>query len=218
MIRDVLKTHKSKDDVPSFFRENGHTLSDLQDITNGFNNFFAGIGPELAGAIPQSGQSFQSFLNEPEADSFQFSYVHPTLILKLCSKIKPKTSSGPDFISSKVMKVIIPFILDPFCHLLNLSFETGYIPKEFKIAKVVPVFKSGEQDDFNNYRPISLLSCFSKLFEKVVAQQMVYFLNHRDLLYIHQYGFRQKRLQPVHFTSGAVTFNEGKYCSNFANR
>ena len=130
-------------------------------------------------------------MGEPEPDNFHFSHVHPTLIMKLCSKLKPKTSSGPDHISTKVLKIIIPFILDPFCHLLNLSFETGFIPNEFKIAKVVPVFKSGERDDFNNYRPISLLSCFSKLFEKVVAQQVMYFINHRDILYMHQYGFQK---------------------------
>ena len=130
-------------------------------------------------------------MGEPEPDNFHFSHVHPTLIMKLCSKLKPKTSSGPDHISTKVLKIIIPFILEPFCHLLNLLFETGFIHNEIKIAKVVPVFKSGERDDFNNYRPISLLSCFSKLFEKVVAQQVMYFINHRDILYMHQYGFRK---------------------------
>ena len=188
-IREVLGTKKSKNDVPSFFRENGDIISDLPSIANGFNNFFSGIGPELADKIPKSNKSFESFMGEPEPDNFHFSHVHPTLIMKLCSKLKPKTSSGPDHISTKVLKIILPFILDPFCHLLNLSFETGFIPNEFKIAKVVPVFKSGERDDFNNYIPISLLSCFSKLFEKVVAQQVMYFINHRDILYMHQYGF-----------------------------
>lgn len=133
----------------------------------------------------------QSYLGEPEPDNFEFSHVHPSLVLKLCSKLKPKTSSGPDGISSKLLKAIIPIIIQPFCHLLNLSFKTGYIPNEFKVAKVVPVFKSGERDDFNNYRPISLLSSFSKLFEKVVAMEVLRFINHRDILYIHQYGFRK---------------------------
>ena len=197
-----FRGEKSKDDIHSFFQENGDIISDLPSIANGFKNLFSGVGSQLADALPKSNQSFQGFLGEPEPDNFHFSHVHPTLIIKLCSKLKPKTSSGPDTISTKVMKVIIPFILDPFCHLLNLSFETGFILNEFKMAKVVPVFKSGERNDFNNYRPISLLSCFSKLFEKVVAHQVMKFINHRDILYTHQYGFLKKHntIHPVmHF-------------------
>ena len=156
-----------------------------------FNNFFSGIGPESANAIPHSNISFESYLGVPEPDTFQFSHVHHTLILEMCAKLKPKLSSGPDCISSKLLKIIMPIIIEPFCHLINLSFETGFIPDQFKTAKVVPVFKSGERDDYNNYRPISLLSSFSKLFEKIVAKQVMYFINHRDLLYMHQYGFRK---------------------------
>ena len=190
-IREVMRTKKNKDEIPSFFRENGNVISDLSDITNGFNNFFAGIGPELANAIPQSQVSFQNFLGNPEPDTFQFSHVHQSLVLEICRKLKPKLSSGPDFISTKLLKLIMPIIIEPFCHLINLSFDTGYIPNQLKIAKVVPIFKSGDRNDFNNYRPISLLSSFSKLFEKIVAKQMMSFINHRDLLYIHQYGFRK---------------------------
>ena len=74
--------------------------------------------------------------------------------------------------------------------MINLSLETGFIPREFKIAKIVPVFKEGNRHDFNNYRPISLLSSFSKLFEKIVAKQLLRYLHINDILYKHQYGFR----------------------------
>ena len=64
------------------------------------------------------------------------------------------------------------------------------VPKEFKIAKVVPIFKEGDCHDFNNYRPISLLSSFSKLMEKIVSKQLLRFLHIHSILYEHQYGFR----------------------------
>ena len=208
-IREVMGTKKNKDEIPSFFRENGHIITELTEITKGFNNFFSGIGPQLADAIPRSDTSFESFLGNPEPDTFMFSHVHQKLILEICSKLKPKASSGPDLISSKLLKTIMPIIVETFCHLINLSFKTGYIPKQFKLAKVVPIFKSGERDDFNNYRPISLLSSFSKLFEKIVAMQVLHFLNHRDLFYIHQYGFRKG-----HSTSHPVYhFLDKIYCS-----
>ena len=72
-----------------------------------------------------------------------------------------------------------------------MSFQTGYIPKQFKIAKVIPIYKSGDKHVFTNYRPISLLSNFSKLLEKIVARQVFQFLNKFKLLYILQYGFRK---------------------------
>ena len=78
----------------------------------------SGIGPQLANAIPDSNDTFESFLGVPEPDSFQFSHVHHSLILDICGKLKPKTSSGPDFISSKLLKIIIPIIVEPFCHLI----------------------------------------------------------------------------------------------------
>ena len=94
-------------------------------------------------------------------------------------------------------------IITPLHHLINLSLETGYVPREFKIAKVVPVFKSGDKHNYNNYHPISLLSSFSKLMGKVVARQIIGFLQFNNLLYKHQYGFRENHScsQPVlHFT------------------
>ena len=79
----------------------------------------------------------------------------------------------------------------PLCHLFNLSFQTGYIPIQFKTARVVPVFKSGDKHDFSNYRPISLLSSLSKILEKIVAKQMVGFLKKHSILFSNQYGFRK---------------------------
>ena len=117
--------------------------------------------------------------------------------------MKPKSSTGADFISTKLLKQIAPMIITPLYFLINLSLETGYVPREFKIAKVVPVFKSGDKHDYTNYRPISLLSSFSKLMEKVVARQLVGFLKFHNLLYKHQYGFRANHncSQPVlHFS------------------
>ena len=82
-----------------------------------------------------------------------------------------------------------PAQMDKNKYFVGLSFN---IPREFKIAKIVPVYKDGDCHDFNNYRPISLLSSFSKLLEKIVAKQLVRFLHVNDIIYKHQYGFRAK--------------------------
>ena len=60
--------------------------------------------------------------------------------------VKTKNSSGPDKISSNLLKSIMPVIMTPICHLFNLSFKSGYIPTILKTAKIVPIFKTGETD------------------------------------------------------------------------
>ena len=195
--------NKQKDQIPNFFRCNGQTITDYLEITNGFNTFFSQVGPKLASDIPPSNANFKDYLPPSNPINFEFSRISETDILYICSQLKPKNSSGVDFISNNLLKHIAHLIITPLHYLINLSLESGYIPREFKIAKVVPVFKDGDQHDFNNYRPISLLSSFSKLMEKVVARQLTGFINTHNLLYKHQYGFRAKHntSHPVlHFT------------------
>ena len=190
VIREVIGTSKHKDQIPTFFVKNGQVISDCLEIVNGFNGFFAGIGPKLAAEIGPSDISFESYLTNNTTSSFEFSRISEIDILYICKQLKPKLSSGADFISTKLLKQIAPLIITPLHHLINLSLETGFVPKELKIAKIVPVFKDGDCHDFNNYRPISLLSSFSKLFEKIVAKQLLRYLHINDILYKHQYGFR----------------------------
>ena len=173
------------------------------DIANGFNNFFSQIGPNLTSEIPESDSTYEDSLKDSNPVSFNFSKILEMDILRTCDQLKPKLSSGEDFISNKLLKEIAPIIITPLHYLINISLETGYIPGEFKIAKIVPIFKDGDCHLFTNYRPISLLSSFAKLLEKIVAKQLTGFLNSHNILYKHQYGFRHKHntSQPVlHFT------------------
>ena len=190
LLEKFLAQKKQKDQIPEFFRDNGEIISEYLDIANGFNNFFAGLGPKLTSEIGNSNIEYRTFLPDNNPVSFEFSRISEIDIINICKQLKPKVSTGADFISNKLLKIIAPIIITPLHHLINLSLETGFVPKEFKIAKVVPVFKSGDCHDYNNYRPISLLSAFSKLLEKVVARQILRFLNAHNIIYKHQYGFR----------------------------
>ena len=93
------------------------------------------------------------------------------------------------------MKDISDITATPFLTLLiNQSLQSGIFPDKLKIAKVVPIFKAGKDniDSYvHNYRPISLLSCFSKIFERVVYNQLYNHLQLNKLLYDSQYGFRK---------------------------
>ena len=102
--------------------------------------------------------------------------------------------------------------------LFNKSFSTGYVPLCLKLAKIVPVYKSGEATDCNNYRPISLLSTYGKLMEKVVAPQILAHLNRNSILSDFQFGFRPKHstIHPVTLFCDHIykSFLEGKYVAS----
>ena len=89
-----------------------------------------------------------------------------------------------------VLSKVTDQIVKPLDHIFNLSFSSGIFPSEMKTAKVIPVFKSGNRSDFSNYRPISLLSQFSKILEKLFNLRLEQFLISNEILSNCQYGFR----------------------------
>ena len=76
---------------------------------------------------------------------------------------------------------------------MNLSIINGVVPNELKVAKVVPIYTSGDRRLINNYRPVSVLPCFSKILEKLMYNRISNFIHKHNLLNEYQFGFRQKR-------------------------
>ena len=110
--------------------------------------------------------------------------------MQFIKALKPKNSAGADLMSSKLLKYVGNTICPVLTHLLNISFRTGCFPSQLKLAKVVPVLKAENCHQFTNYRPISLLSSVSKIFEKCAAWQLIEYLNAQKIIYNNQYGFR----------------------------
>ena len=167
LIRQIIGAKSERSQIPDYFKVNSGIIKDKLDIAN---DFFSKIGPNLASEISDSEVTFDSYLSDNNPVSFNFSKISEMDILRTCNQLKPKLSSGIDFISNKLLKDIAPIVITPLYYLINLSFETGFVPGEFKIANIIPIFKDGDCHNFTNYRPISLLSSFAKLMEKIVAK------------------------------------------------
>ena len=93
--------------------------------------------------------------------------------------------------SAKLIKPIIDILTPPFTYITNVSFTEGVFPSELKIAQVLPLYKSNDPMLFNNYRPNSLLPFFSKLFERLMYDRLIDFIEKHRLLYQYQFGFRK---------------------------
>ena len=197
LIKEILGTKNSSFNIPETFTVEGKVFTGAAEIAEGFNEFFSTVGPNLSSLIPDSGDDFEKYLNNPVDETFIFAKVTKEKIYETLGRLKGKNSSGCDKISTNLLKDILPLIVDALVHLFNLSLTTGYIPDNYKCARVIPIYKLNtyskeDTTQFTNYRPISLLSCFSKLLEKLVSSQMFLYLNKYNILYKHQYGFRPK--------------------------
>ena len=106
--------------------------------------------------------------------------------------LKNKGSNGHDGINNKIIKLSLPVISVRFCSLFNQCVKSGYFPQGLKVAKVIPLFKGGLKDSLENYRPISLLSSLSKIFERIIFNRMYNFANKQKILMKNNLDFKRK--------------------------
>ncbi|XP_072037093.1 uncharacterized protein [Amphiura filiformis] len=159
-LNDILGRN-NKHPLPSFFYDdNAHQeqIIDQNIIANKFNSYFANVGPSLARKIQTRGSNFHTFLhniNSPNNSLF-FTPTDPEEIIDICRSFKSGKSSGFDEIQPDIVKYVRSIISSPLSHIINLSLTTGIVPNQFKMAKVIPIFKNDDRHKFCNYRPISI--------------------------------------------------------------
>ena len=155
-----------------------------------FNKFFVNMASDTVKNINPSPKSPTVKIRQ-NLNSFNLSRnpITPSEILDATKMLVDKKTPDLNGISSNFIKQIIFTIINPIHHIFNLSITNGVVPSQLKIAKIVPIFKSGLKTNIDNYRPISLLSTFSKILEKIIAARLTIFLNNSDILSSWQFGF-----------------------------
>ena len=190
--KEILSKKRNKKDFPNYFKLSDQHISDPMAIANHFNIFFANIGPELSKNLhSNSEKSVSSYMKQTIISSFNFECVNSETVEKIILELSSKNSCGSDGLSTNFLKRISKIIAAPLSVIINQSLVTGIFPDRLKIAKVIPLFKKGDDHVFDNYRPISLLSSISKVVEKIVFIQVYDYFSKQNLLYDGQYGFRK---------------------------
>ena len=180
-INLILNRYNKKSDFPKYFLVNGNYISDPLQIANEFNLYFTKIGPELANKIDiLEDHSYMDYLNIPIYSKFTFTPVTMTDVIKVINGLKTKASRGIDMISNKLLKIVKNEISEPLTIIINQALNNGVFPKPLKIAKVIPLFKKDQDFLFNNYRPVSILSSLSKVFEKIMFMQIYNYFNENN--------------------------------------
>ena len=129
-----------------------------------------------------------------------------------------KKACGHDNLPVKLLVDSAQYISNPLSYIFNLSLQLGQFPDPLKIAKVSPVYKKGDREQPGNYRPISVLSVLSKIFEKFVNNSLIEYLKKHNILYKHQYGFREghsTKLAVTNLINQLVHYQEGYLLTGF---
>ena len=189
-INETLGKHKKENRLPTTFTHNDVKLTDPDIIANTFNEYFATIGSSLAVTINDNEShisNYKHYLENPATVNCKLEKVNENDVIKIIDKMENKTSSGYDSISNKILKHIKTEISKSLTIIINQMLESGIFPDSLKISKIIPLHKKGKVNLLSNYRPISLLPTISKVFERVIHDQLYTYLTNNNLLSEQQY-------------------------------
>ena len=156
---------------------NGVKATDPNVIVNHLNSYFTNIGSHLASAIPASTIPPTDFLPPSINSTIVLLPTDSTEIENIINNLENKASCGPDEIPVSILKAAVKHISLPLSLIINHSLSNTTFPDALKIAKVIPLYKSGNHQDPANYRPISLLNTVSKIYENIIYKRLTNFLD-----------------------------------------
>ena len=193
LIKLIIHKEPAKQGIHEI-KHNNKCETDQTVIANIFNEYFTNIGEKLASKIPQESGSPCEFIKNDQTKSNSI-FMQPTTaseIINIVQNLKNDKAAGCDSISPKVLKAVMNNIVTPLCTLFNKSMESGIFPDSLKVARVTPIFKSGDKLSVNNYRPVSVLPVISKILERIIYNRLFEFLDKFKVLSDQQYGFKPK--------------------------
>ena len=213
---------KAKTDIKASFIIDGELVKDKREISNGFNLFFSSVAKKLnaklcsstpltVGDQPSPNESqYQKYFNKQVSGSI---FLGPCDSDEIEKTIKSFQNDKASDISITILKKCAPFLSKHLSGFLNNFMALGTFPQLLKIGKITPVFKKGDAQIFDNYRPISILPIFGKVFEKIIYCRLYNFFLSQNVIYDKQFGFRSN-----HSTSHAINYSVNKILKNLEEK
>ena len=158
-----------------------------KDTANRFNNFFSNVGIHVQ-------KKLKILIKRPTLNKegiFKFHQETTEKIEYLIKRIKPNVATGHDELSASLIKQAMPVIIEDLKNMVNMSYETCTFPNQLKIARVKALHKKGENNDPANYRPVTILTITSKVFERSAVEQMLEYYIADNILNTRQRAYRK---------------------------
>ena len=183
----ILKTFYNEKKIPLIppLLVDNNFVTDIQTKANIFNKFFAQqcTSLENSSVLPVN----QKFLTQSRLNSID---INENEVLNIIRALNIHKAHGYDNISIRMIKMCDKSLLKPLTLLFENSIKSSCYPDIWKRYNIIPVHKKNDKQLVNNYRPISLLPCFGKIFEKIIFNKIYHFLLEENLLNPNQSGFR----------------------------
>ena len=190
-IRSIINLNNSKSSSINQLKVNNKIIDNTKEIAESLNEYFVNVGPNTDKNIPHNPViKTDKYMQTKIQSNFLIDNITEDEVLDVINQCENK-STGPQSIPVNLLKLIADLILEPLCKIIHNSFSTGIFPDALKVSKVIPIHKGESTEELNNYRPISLLSIFDKIFEKLMHKRLYNFLNSQNILFKNQFGFRK---------------------------
>ena len=184
------KTKWNPGNLPKMIKTEKGNIYDQRKIAEEFNTFFTNIGPKLASKITPVPEHFQDYIIKSnfDFDNNELSFKEFDTAFK---SLKRNKASGIDDINTNVVIDVYNEIKQLLFKICQNSVKEGTFPDPLKIAKVSPIFKTGDAATLGNYRPISVLPVFSKLLERIMYNRVYSYFKTNNLFYTKRFGFQK---------------------------
>lgn len=186
ITQTAMKEHREIDEIEN---QDGNVVTGNKNIANAFNQYFIRAGVELASKIKD-----RDNVNFKKKQLKQTIFLWPTDINEIdeiISKLKTNKAPGFDGMTTEIIKKLRHIISQPLSVIINKILVTGVCPNSFKKTIVTVLHKAGEKSKIGNYRPISLVTVLTKIFENIVKERVSSFLKKHKILSDSQFGFRE---------------------------
>lgn len=177
----------SKNAIMPIINNNGASTYDKKKVANICNDYFIDVGIDMYRKIPKP--ITECNLKSNSLSSLYLKPVDSNEIINHINNLKNGAAPGMDNIGVKLIKNNHIYLTTPLVHIINLILSKGEVPEQFKISLVTPIFKSGDKSNISNYRPISVINNFSKIFEKCLKDRLLNFFQVHKIISKNQYGF-----------------------------
>ena len=171
----------------------GKLINKPSEIADAQNEYFINKVGLIQQKLPHSGSDPLAILKrlmQYRSTTFKLQSVHPDTIESVVKNLKNSKSAGLDNIDTQILKMSLPYILPAITHIINLSIDCGQFPSNWKTAKIIPLYKKGNQLDPKSYRPVAILPVLSKVLERVIFMQISHYFEKNKLIHPNHHGFR----------------------------
>ena len=199
MINGLLNRNKKGNSMINKLLDNkGNSITNSQQISENFNDYFCNIASDLKKSSSSSPLhrtgigTYSDFMKNSVTNTIHLNDADAGEIYSIIKNFKNKSTRDTKISALKIANESYVFT-NALAGVINKSLRQGIFPDELKIARVTPIYKEGPKTDVSNYRPISLLGSFSKIYEKIMHVRLINFFDSYNLLFDSQYGFRPGR-------------------------